>query len=447
MRITYLVHQFLPRFFTGTEQYTYAIAQEARRRGHDVDVFTLEPDFSEQDRLFEQRSDTIDGLPVMRVRAWYHLDRDFERMEYRHPFLAERFRRHLEERRPDVVHVFHLRYLGVDLIAEARALRIPVVVHLMDFWFLCPAVVLRRPDGRLCDGPPDGGFGCVDCIRPDLAAEIDRHGLRDSLARTLPCTPSGSSPRPGVAARVATLTERPRVLRDALPQAQRIVAPSHFLKSVFVRNGVPAERIDVVTYGIDPSRIASVEPRARRVGEALQVGFIGSIAEHKGTDLAVDAVVSSSDALHLTVHGRVDDHDDWAKRLAARARSMPQVTFAGAFPREQLGRVLASIDVLVVPSRWYENTPFVVLEAFAAQVPVLVADLGGLSECVRDGVDGELFRPGDAADLRARLLRLAREPERLAAYRRHRPPVKSIATNGDEITALYAEAISSPRQP
>ncbi|MFO1054585.1 MAG: glycosyltransferase [Planctomycetota bacterium] len=447
MRITYVVHQFLPRFFTGTEQYTYAIAQEARRRGHDVDVFTLEPDFSEQDRLFEQHSDTIDGLPVTRVRAWYHLDRDFERMEYRHPFLAERFRRHLEERRPDVVHVFHLRYLGVDLIAEARALRIPVVVHLMDFWFLCPAVVLRRPDGRLCDGPPDGGFGCVDCIRPDLGAEIDRHGLRESLARAQPCMPSGSSPRPGVAARVATLTERPRILRDALLRAQRIVAPSHFLKSVFVRNGIPAERIDVVTYGIDPSRIAAVEPRVRRTGADLQVGFIGSIAEHKGTDLAVDAVASSSGPLHLTVHGRVDGHDVWAKELASRARSMPQVTFAGAFPREQLGRVLASIDVLVVPSRWYENTPFVVLEAFAAQVPVLVADLGGLSECVRDGIDGELFRPGDVADLRTRLLRLAREPERLATYRRNRPSVKSIATNGDEITAVYADAISSPRQP
>jgi glycosyltransferase involved in cell wall biosynthesis len=75
---------------------------------------------------------------------------------------------------------------------------------------------------------------------------------------------------------------------------------------------------------------------------------------------------------------------------------------------------LADDDVLVVPSRWYENSPNVILEAFAAGVPVVAAGHGGLAEMVRDGVDGLLFRPGDAAALAAALRRLAAEPGLLA---------------------------------
>jgi glycosyltransferase involved in cell wall biosynthesis len=440
-KISYLVHQFLPRYFTGTEQYVFAVARAMQRRGHEVEVIALEPDFSEQDRLQAWDHEVVDGLPVERIRVWYHLDRDYERMEYRHPFVAERFRAHLERRRPDIVHAFHLRYLGADLLAEAAALGIPTVVHLMDFWFLCPAVVLRRPDGALCGGPPEGGLGCIDCLRPDLGRQIDEFGLREPIRRIAAHSPPGSTPGRALPARAATLTERPARLRERLLRADRILAPSAFLRQVFVDNGYPAERIEVLGYGVDPERLGGA-PRTA-AGGVLRCAFVGSIAEHKGTDLAVDAVLGSTAALELTIHGRTSDFPDYAGPLVERARSDPRIRFAGPFPRDRLGAVLAATDVLLVPSRWYENTPFVVLEAFAAGVPVLAADLGGMRELVVDRVHGELFRPGDAADLRLRLERLARDPERLARYRAALPRVKTQAENADEIEAIY-RALGAP---
>ena len=65
---------------------------------------------------------------------------------------------------------------------------------------------------------------------------------------------------------------------------------------------------------------------------------------------------------------------------------------------------------MVVPSTWYENTPFVVLEAFAAGVPVIASDLGGLSEVVEPDRNGLLFAAGDAAALRAAIERVAGDP-------------------------------------
>ncbi len=106
---------------------------------------------------------------------------------------------------------------------------------------------------------------------------------------------------------------------------------------------------------------------------------------------------------------------------------------------------MGQADVLVVPSRWYENTPFVVLEAFAAGVPVLAADLGGLSEAVIDGHDGELFAAGDVQDLRARLERLAAQPDLLDRYRAAISRPKGMRDNAAEIEAIYEAALGEDR--
>ena len=90
-----------------------------------------------------------------------------------------------------------------------------------------------------------------------------------------------------------------------------------------------------------------------------------------------------------------------------------------------------------MPSLWYENSPLVIQEAFAAKVPVIASDLGALAEKVRHGLDGLLFPPGDAASLREVLRRLIEEPAILKCLRANIRPVKSMAEHAKEIEALY----------
>jgi glycosyltransferase involved in cell wall biosynthesis len=437
VRITYVVHQFPPRYFTGTEQYAFGVAREMQRRGHDVDVFTLEPEFAESGEALGERDDVHGELPVHRIRFWMWLGRDWQRMDYRHPVVAERFAAHLTRRRPDLVHFFHVRYLGGDLLREVAARGIRSVVHLMDFWFLCPAVILVRRDGALCDGPPDGGLGCIDCVDPELGASLEQRDLRRHVAALAPMAAGLVPPGKGVTSRAMTLRDRPAFLRDCLLRVDRILAPSEFLRRVFARNGVPEQRIAVVPYGIDATRLEQIGEPPPRAAAELMVGFIGTLAPHKGVDVLVDAVRRTPGDLRLSLFGRATDFPEFVARLAARAAGDPRIEFRGPFERDELGRVLAGIDVLVVPSTWYENTPFVVLEAFAAGLPVVATDLGGLSELVTDGVNGELFARGDADDLGRRLARLRAEPERLARYRSRLPSVRTIADNGAELSVIY----------
>lgn len=99
MRITFVVHQFPPRYFTGTETYALAGGTELRRRGHDVDVFTLDPAFGESTGAWRESRETVEGLPVRRLNYWMRVAPDWVTAECRHPLMAATFARHLAERR------------------------------------------------------------------------------------------------------------------------------------------------------------------------------------------------------------------------------------------------------------------------------------------------------------------------------------------------------------
>src|SRR4029077_20120414 len=82
----------------------------------------------------------------------------------------------------------------------------------------------------------------------------------------------------------------------------------------------------------------------------------------------------------------------------------------GSVPHDRMPEHLNRLDVLVLPSVWLENSPLVIKEAFAAGLPVVTSDLGGMREKVRGEVDGLLFEPGNAPALAAQLRRLQSEP-------------------------------------
>jgi glycosyltransferase involved in cell wall biosynthesis len=439
VRITIVVHQFPPHFFTGTESYALAVGRELQRRGHDVDVFSLDPRHHEDDRLWRESREVVDGLPVRRVTFWWQLGADWERMDHRHPLMVEVFAQHLRERRTDVVHCFHLRHVGADLIDEVVAQRRRLVVSLTDFWFLCPRVLLMRSDGSACAGPPDGGRGCIPCHQPELAAELARHEAAAELLALQAAAPD-TARNHSLRARAATLLERPAYLRERLLRADAIVAPTTFLKSVFVANGVPGDRIEVRGYGIDTAGIASGAATARCAGQPLTFGFFGTFAAFKGPHVLVAALARVRGDCRVLLRGRTTDFPDYSRELQAAAAHDARITLLPPFDRPGLPAALGAIDVLVVPSTWHENAPFVALEARAAGLPVLASRFGGLAEVVADGIDGELFAPGDAADLAARMQRLLDEPQRLARYRAAVQPPKSLAAAVDEFEALYGGA-------
>lgn len=83
-----------------------------------------------------------------------------------------------------------------------------------------------------------------------------------------------------------------------------------------------------------------------------------------------------------------------------------RVKFLGFLTGQPLTERLNACRAVVLPSEWYENGPYSVMEALAAGKPVLGSRIGGIPEMVQEGRTGFLFRPGDAEDLASAIGRL-----------------------------------------
>src|SRR5262249_6760817 len=112
-------------------------------------------------------------------------------------------------------------------------------------------------------------------------------------------------------------------------------------------------------------------------------------------------------------------------------------------PEEVFTR-LATLDLIAVPSVWYENRPQVILEAFQAGVPVVASRIGGLPELVADEVSGLLHRPGDAADLARQLRRILEERSLLPPLRSGVPGSPTFEQEMQNLLRIY-DGISSRR--
>lgn len=145
--------------------------------------------------------------------------------------------------------------------------------------------------------------------------------------------------------------------------------------------------------------------------ELRRVGMVGRLAPWKGQHVFLAAFArafASADVAATVVGGAVFGEHAYADELRRQADELGlgrRVTFRGHV--DDVPSELAELDVLVHASTVPEPFGLTVLEGMAAGLPVVASAAGGPAEIIRDGVDGILYPPGDAAELAARLRRLA----------------------------------------
>lgn len=453
MKVVLATHHFLPRYAAGAELYAYRLARWLQDHGHAVAVACVESIADGDGGLRVERED-YEGLAVYRL--YFNLARtpDPFRWSYWNPDIGAWFEGFLREQAPDVLHVNSGYLLSASVIQAGRAAGVPVVLTLHDYWFLCPRITLRRPDGTLTV-LPNRPAECAWC----LMMEKRRYRLPDvasggRIGRLVTAWLDRSrSPR------VQVIEERRRVLKEALDQVTAFVAPSRFLHDLYIGQGLPPERFSLIRYGLDmrlwhqvrgssaspPPSSQEVEGDGRRDQQraGLRIGYLGQVEPHKGVHVLIEAFRRLSlpnqggRGAHLTIYGDLNRNASYVRRLRQLAHEEPRITFAGAYDNRRVAEVLASLDVCVVPSIWYENLPTIILEAQAWGTPVVTADLGGMAEMVRHNVDGLLFRPGDADDLARQLQRLLDEPDLLPRLRAHAPRVTTIEEQMQALMGIY----------
>lgn len=433
MKIVLPVHHFLPRYTAGAEVYTYRLARWLQNRGHEVEVVAVEAVDHSTPGTLDVTADVYDGIPVRRLR--FNRAAGAQHWEYDNPLIGDWFAQYLEHTRPDLVH-FQAGYLiGVAPLQVAVRADVPTVLTLHDYWFICPRITLLRGDGTLCHTVPDDPAVCAWCL------QLDRRRFR------LPEQATGGwfgkvALRIGLDTGKEAIAARRAALLPALKLPDAVIAPSHFLAG-YMRSYVSTDRIHVVRIGLDLARFAGI---GRRTDErALRIGFIGQIAPHKGVHLLIRAfrgLRPQAQRLELHIYGGLTANPAYVTQLRRLAAGDDRIYLHGRVENVRVPEVLAGLDVAVTPSIWYENSPIAILEAHTAGTPVVTADIGGMAELVRDGVDGLHFRYNNAADLTRVLQRLIDEPDLLPRLRSGIQQPYSVDQEMTHLLRIYHQVVA-----
>jgi glycosyltransferase involved in cell wall biosynthesis len=172
---------------------------------------------------------------------------------------------------------------------------------------------------------------------------------------------------------------------------------------------------------------------------------LGRADRVKGIDTLIKAVRAAPDLdveLHLYgVTGSADD-EYWStlKKLAAHDA---RISFLSPVPHSEITKLLSGFHLTAVPSRWLETGPLVVLESFAAGVPVVGSDLGGIAEWVKHGQNGLLVKHDSVGDWTAALRRCAEDRNLLLKLRKGIEAPRSMTRVAEEMAQMYSRSIQS----
>ena len=438
MKVVLPVHHFPPDYSSGAELYTLRLARWLIEHGHEAEVVCIRAiDRGRPDQL-EAVRDVYEGVPVWRLSFDLMHAPQREVWTYDNPLLGEWFDQYLQHHRPDVVHFQAGYLLGIAPLRMAHQHKLPTMLTLHDYWFICPRHNLLRSDGTLCDPIPADPMGCAWCrfAERDGVRKINLYsgGLLEYIMRSV-----------GLERQRELYADRRRRLAAAIRWADVVISLSKFLaRRVRDTLGEGAWEIKVSRCGLDLSRFAHLK---RNSSPKVRIGYIGQIAPHKGVHLLCEAFRRlRNEDVELHIYGNLGAFPDYADRLRQLGEGDSRIRFHGFCSSKEVPQVLANFDVSVVPSVWFENSPAVILESLAAGTPVITSNIGGMAELVQDGIDGLHFAAGSADSLAHQLQRLLDEPDLLARLQRGAaasPTPRSIDDEMNELLAIYERAIRS----
>ena len=271
--------------------------------------------------------------------------------------------------KPSIVHMHHYAHMGLEFIRVIKTINpeIRIFLTLHEYMAICKhnGQMVKTGEGhKLCSS--ESYDECRQCF-PDNTAE--------------------------------DFWLRKNYFKRHFDLIDGFISPSEFLRHRYIQWGIKEDDIIVIENG--QKDIAPLAPRLLQAGEKRnRFAYFGQVNPYKGIDILMEALRSMTkeerSTISVEIHGanlevQSGEFQEKVKLLAKKFIKEGTVRWIGPYrPEEQLAR-MKEIDWVIVPSIWWENSPMVIQEAFTAGRPLIVSDIGGMKEKVRDGIDGLQF--------------------------------------------------------
>ena len=414
MRILYVSYMHPSVTPGGAQQVAYEMLVAARERGHEAFLIAaLEVD---HEREYGKPGAPIVPMPGGEGQYFFFPQYyDYVHLSVSDPRSIRFFRELVESINPDVIHFHHYHRVGVESIRAARLAapdaHIALTFHEMLAICLADGQMVRRGSRDLCRAATP-----IDCHRcfPELRPEF--------------------------------FVLRAERLKAMLDECDSYIFPTEFLADRYRAWGLDPARCHVVPNGqIHPAPGGTYNQHSR---ELYRFGFFGQFIDNKGIDVVLDALlilarqkrvpkcglefIINGGNRHYATPEYLAKVDKLIRDIAEESDGAIRIVEAGRYSRDQLADRMAAVDWVIAPSTWWEVFGLVVSEAWMFGRPVIVSDIAGLGERVKNGVNGFTF-PTRNADALAGVIEelVGNEREWLRSH-------KAIVPDNDHLQMLDA---------
>lgn len=391
----------------GSEKYYFELAEMLKEHGHEVAFFSMKNEKNIKTGDKEYFVEKIDLNTGSKLKA---LDVIYSKANKK---LMEKA---LNEFKPDIVHINNFqRQLSASIIKPIKKRNIPIVFTAHDLQAVCPNSAMLR-NGKICEECKNGKYN--NCIK-------------------YKCT-KNSSLKSILSVLEAKYYEKHKVYE----QFDYIITPSNFVGSKIKAEKPSIRKVKTMYNFIDIDN--SEDDKMQNDGYAL---YSGRISEEKG-------IINLVEAFRKIDNGKLYIAGDGPEKqkieeMIRKNNLEGKIKLLGYLNKEEMREALIKSRFLVLPSIWYENCPFSIIEALSVGKPVVGSNIGGIPELLENGKNGYLYKYDDINELEHVIRKMFETEEYLTLSHNAKENAKikfSKENYYKELMEVYKEVLNKDEQ-
>ena len=360
----------------GSETYYFGLGELLEKSGHDVIYFSMKDD---KNKPCPQEKYFVENVDFNAPMGKFKLMKTALKMLYSRE-AKKKFKKLILDEKPDIIHLnIFQSQLTASIVDVAHKYRIPIVYTAHDLKSVCPNYQMLN-HGEVCEKCLHGKY--INCFKTSC--------MKDSRLKSL----------------LATMEADVYKRRKTYRKMDLIITPSEFYK----------RKIDEAKIADCPViHMTNFLPQGTQYSAVSKVGdyilYFGRLSREKGIITLVEAYSRSNCDLPLYIVGTGPVKEEVEGKIKELSM-VDKIKLLGFKSGRELKDIVAASRCVVLPSEWYENGPYSIMEAMAAGKPVIVSNLGGLPELVDDGVTGYIVPAKDAEKLAEAIKKMCDMPSK-----------------------------------
>lgn len=390
----------------GSEKYYFELAKLLKNHGHTVAFFSMK---NENNIKTDDREYFVDEIDMNTGSKFEALNVIYSK---KNKALMEKA---LEEFKPDIVHINNFqRQLSASIIDAVKEKNIPLIMTAHDLNPICPASIMLY-NGEVCE----------DCITKGYTSCIKKKCIKNSMLKSV----------------LGYIEKKYYDLHKMFCKVDCIISPSEFNKNQLLKGKLKCNDITVIHNFVNET-----EKTDYTLGDCAF--YFGRLSREKGILNLVEAINNIPGA-RLIIAGDGPEKEN-IQAYIKEHKLEDRITLLGYLNQNDIRENIRKCRFVTVPSIWYENCPYSILETMEIGKPIIGSKIGGIPELIQDGINGFTYEHNDVSELTNKLKKLFNNDETVKQFSKNSKKIfiqnYSAEAYYNKLMAVYNKYINTDKE-